>query len=84
MSNVFYDVHGISLFNSLFFAKMDLQWFLAECRHVDVKPEILLPYIHRVLDPEKGAILLTSVLSSSKERQELVERSEYVFNSVLF
>lgn len=49
-----------------------------------VKPEILLPYIPVVLDPEKGAVLLTSVLSFSKEHEELVERSEYVFNLVLF
>lgn len=47
------------------------------------RSEILLPYIYRVLDPEKGAIFLTSVLSLSKKYDEMVERFEYVFDSVL-
>lgn len=52
-------------------------------RHQDTgKSEILLPYIHTPLDPEKEAILLTSALSLSKEHDEMVERFEYVFNSV--
>lgn len=42
---------------------------------------ILLPYIHVVLDLEKGAVLFTPVLSSSKD-DEMVERFDCVFNSV--
>lgn len=47
------------------------------------KSETLPPYIHIALDPEKGAILVTSVLSLFKEHDEIVESFEYVFNSVL-
>jgi len=47
------------------------------------KSELLLPDVHVVLDPDKGAIFLPSVLRSSKEHDEMVERFEYVFNSVL-
>lgn len=43
---------------------------------------ILLPYIHVVLDLEKGAKLFTPVLCSSKEHDEMVERFDCVFNSV--
>lgn len=47
------------------------------------KSEILLPYICIVLDSEKGALLLTSALNLAKEHDETVERSEYLFTTVL-